>query len=182
MFAYCGNNPVNRCDYSGLFWEEIGAFFVSVAKVVSTVAVLAGAVLTSSGAVVLGHEKHYARNNYNTIIIETIDQIPDDWTTSNTTKYPERKAGAAANAHQHTALSKDQPNTKFSSPDKHEEVIFSYEEELVDNPLDMGTYNFGPGWISHWYLDVVPWIWWGNSPEDSSIVWDRACSLVWGAN
>ncbi len=26
-FAYCGNNPVNRSDPSGLFWKEIGNFF-----------------------------------------------------------------------------------------------------------------------------------------------------------
>lgn len=24
MFIYCGNNPINRCDPSGLFWKEIG--------------------------------------------------------------------------------------------------------------------------------------------------------------
>jgi len=27
MFAYCGNNPVNRADPTGMFWKEIGDFF-----------------------------------------------------------------------------------------------------------------------------------------------------------
>ena len=27
MFAYCGNNPVNRADSTGMFWKEIGDFF-----------------------------------------------------------------------------------------------------------------------------------------------------------
>ena len=27
MFAYCGNNPVNRADPTGMFWKEIGNFF-----------------------------------------------------------------------------------------------------------------------------------------------------------
>ena len=27
MFAYCGNDPVNRIDTSGMFWEEVGAWF-----------------------------------------------------------------------------------------------------------------------------------------------------------
>ncbi len=27
MFAYCGNNPVNRVDETGMFWKEIGGFF-----------------------------------------------------------------------------------------------------------------------------------------------------------
>ena len=26
MFAYCGNNPVNRADPGGLFWKEVGNF------------------------------------------------------------------------------------------------------------------------------------------------------------
>lgn len=29
MFAYCGNSPIKRIDYSGMFWEEIGEFFVN---------------------------------------------------------------------------------------------------------------------------------------------------------
>ena len=29
-FVYCGNNPVNRSDPSGLFWKEIGNFFSKV--------------------------------------------------------------------------------------------------------------------------------------------------------
>ena len=27
MFAYCGNNPVNRVDKTGAFWKQIGSFF-----------------------------------------------------------------------------------------------------------------------------------------------------------
>lgn len=30
MFAYCGNNPINRSDSSGFFWKEIGNFFKEV--------------------------------------------------------------------------------------------------------------------------------------------------------
>ena len=30
MFSYCENNPVNRDDPTGLFWEEIGNFFVGL--------------------------------------------------------------------------------------------------------------------------------------------------------
>ena len=30
MFAYCGNNPVNRVDPTGMFWKEIGNFFSKV--------------------------------------------------------------------------------------------------------------------------------------------------------
>ena len=27
MFTYCGNNHVNRVDFTGMFWKEIGDFF-----------------------------------------------------------------------------------------------------------------------------------------------------------
>jgi hypothetical protein len=27
MFAYCGNNPINRIDLTGQFWNELGGFF-----------------------------------------------------------------------------------------------------------------------------------------------------------
>ncbi len=30
MFAYCGNNPVNRADPTGTFWKEVGNFFKNV--------------------------------------------------------------------------------------------------------------------------------------------------------
>ena len=35
MFLYCENNPINRADPSGLFWKEIGNFFISVGKAVA---------------------------------------------------------------------------------------------------------------------------------------------------
>ena len=30
MFVYCGNNPVNRADQSGQFWETVGNFFNNI--------------------------------------------------------------------------------------------------------------------------------------------------------
>ena len=30
MYAYCGNNPVNRIDMAGMFWKEIESFFSNV--------------------------------------------------------------------------------------------------------------------------------------------------------
>ena len=30
MFAYCGNNPVNRADPTGTFWKKVGNFFKNV--------------------------------------------------------------------------------------------------------------------------------------------------------
>ncbi len=44
MFAYCGNNPINREDPSGRFWKEVGNFFKKVgAVIVDTVKTVFGA-------------------------------------------------------------------------------------------------------------------------------------------
>ena len=36
MFAYCGNNPVNRDDPSGMWWKAVTSFFVDVWNSVNT--------------------------------------------------------------------------------------------------------------------------------------------------
>jgi RHS repeat-associated protein len=36
MYAYCGNDPINRDDPNGLFWGAIGRFFKAVAKAIAT--------------------------------------------------------------------------------------------------------------------------------------------------
>ena len=37
MFAYCGNNPVNRSDSNGMFWGKIGRFFGKIGTAVAGV-------------------------------------------------------------------------------------------------------------------------------------------------
>ena len=59
-------------------------------------------------------------------------------------------------------------------------MIFSFDEQLVIDPIDVGTYNFGTTDVDHWFWDIVPWIWWENTKDDPSNVWDRANGLVWG--
>lgn len=62
LYAYCGNDPVNRTDQNGLFWGAIGRFFKKVFQVLRFIAlvvaavvlVLAGVVLTAVGAPWLG--------------------------------------------------------------------------------------------------------------------------------
>lgn len=57
-------------------------------------------------------------------------------------------------------------------------LFFSFDEVLIVDHTDIGTYNFGTNGFTHWFLDVVPWIWWGNSEDDPTTIWDRANGLV----
>ena len=38
MFVYCGNNPINRSDASGMLWKEIGGFFKKAGKAIKNFA------------------------------------------------------------------------------------------------------------------------------------------------
>lgn len=47
MYAYCGNNPVNRADPDGMFWKEIGNFFKKVGNAIATAAKAVGKAVAS---------------------------------------------------------------------------------------------------------------------------------------
>ena len=46
------------------------------------------------------------------------------------------------------------------------ELILNTDMQLVLDPLNMGTYNYGGNAWTHYWKDVVPWIKYGNSPDD----------------
>ena len=52
LYAYCGNDPINRTDQNGLFWGAIGRFFKKVFQVLRFIAlVVAAVVLVLAGVV-----------------------------------------------------------------------------------------------------------------------------------
>jgi len=54
MFAYCGNNPANKVDYTGQFWSEIWEFAkTAIAEIGKTVGALSPA-YAGCGGVALG--------------------------------------------------------------------------------------------------------------------------------
>ena len=61
-------------------------------------------------------------------------------------------------------------NVKFVSPDGRREAVFhGLDGPLVTDPINLGTYNFASPLTDsrgHIILDVVPFIFWGNSAED----------------
>lgn len=60
-------------------------------------------------------------------------------------------------------------NVKFISANGRFEAVYNTEtEEIVTDPVNMGTYNYAPGSINpkkyykHYLFDLVPWKKWGN--------------------
>ena len=60
------------------------------------------------------------------------------------------------------------------------EVIICWNQEagigpyIVTDPVNMGTYNYHPGSIlGHAIEDVVPYYLWGNSPQDTTNIFER---------
>lgn len=77
-------------------------------------------------------------------------------------------------------------NRKFVSPDGHSEAVFHHIGNgcwvLATDPVNMGTYNFvAPngilGYVGHGFADVLPYVIWGNTPDDPTTAWER----VWGS-
>lgn len=67
--------------------------------------------------------------------------------------------------------------------DGHYEVIYNIKTgEKVTDPRDIGTYNYyNPvtNGVMHGLVDVVPWLIWGNSEEDSTTVIERLAYMIY---
>ncbi len=110
-------------------------------------------------------EKHYERNKHNVNLPQNqAEAIEWGWE-------PE-----VADCHQNTS-SKDKPHIKYVSPDgKHRENIFNYDgDEVITAVEDEPTYNYAsPDWpLEHGVLDILPWIRYGNEPEDPTTWYKR---------
>ena len=114
---------------------------------------------------------HYERNRF----------MPDD----NLPGTPEEAAAlgwdgtVSAECHQFTSA--DRSNVKYVSPDGRSEVIFDHDGNPVTAPEDYGTYNFSDPRsdpLGHFARDVLPWILWGNTEEDSTDIQQRLEALI----
>ncbi|MBR3895162.1 MAG: RHS repeat-associated core domain-containing protein [Clostridia bacterium] len=182
LFAYCNNNPVNGCDPCGTcfhrwdFWNDcescggktIGEKADAVVKTV---------VRFCSPTVV--REIHYNRNIINQVPTSE-KEVPEDWKSS-------KDGGPGAACHQFS--SPDNSNVKYVSPDGYCEVIFDKNGKLVTDPRDIGTFNYFPsdhygliGIIGHGYFDVLPWVIYGNSEDDTTTIFDRIFAFFGGGS
>ncbi len=82
-------------------------------------------------------------------------------------------------------------NVKYVSLHGYHELIVDKDGNIVNDPLNMGTFNYGTGsngWsddyfgiyeIDHLIDDVIPYLYWGNSKDDPSNMPRR---LMWFAD
>lgn len=69
------------------------------------------------------------------------------------------------------------------SQNGHYEVILDSNGKIVTDPRDVGTYNFcspQDDVLGHAFMDVIPWILYGNSPSDNTSIIDRIGIMLAG--
>ena len=122
----------------------------------------------------ISKKEHYARNQYNTDLPQSIEEA----------KKTRWNSGVSANAHQFT--SKDKSNVKYVSPDGKREIIFDKNGEVVTDTRDAGTYNYAPSnqdgkiqaYYNHTRKDIIPYIIWGNTEEDAALTTKKQRALA----
>lgn len=178
MFAYCNNNPIMGCDPCGTclhrwdFWNDceecanktLGDYFNEAVDVLVHSAVDA---LLGSSATIL-RALHYNRNLMNTTYTkEELDKMGAVPLGPKDDKF-------------HQNNQKGGRNSKYVIGDWFSSEVVLYGDDTINNtPEDMGTFNvyFGNNPVGniviHGYCDVIPYMIWGNSPDDSTTLIDR---------
>jgi RHS repeat-associated protein len=145
LYSYCGNNPTTFTDPLGLLGLPKEPFSAYYED---------------------WRSRHYNRNQRNQEV--TLEEVRDQgWTLMNNEESIYHRIGSG-----------NEYNLKYVSPDGHYEAVFHLDGTLVTDPANMPTYNFSSpyeyGGAGHFFLDVVPYLLWGNSPDDPTTRFERA--------
>lgn len=109
--------------------------------------------------------QHYNRNEHNVNVPLTVQEARRQGWNGNVPNNAHQKGTRAGKR-----------NVKYVSPDGHREGVYNYKGELIG-----GSYNYSSpidNKVGHLIDDVVPWIRYGNSPDDKSTALDRTRDLV----
>jgi RHS repeat-associated protein len=105
---------------------------------------------------------HYNRNQYNITPSDPVEAKKLGWDNTIPAQLHQQGQG-------------NEGNVKWVSPDGHHEVIFNKKGQIVNDPVNMGTYNLvsPKNKIGHGIEDVLPYWAWGNSPDDPTKWYER---------
>jgi hypothetical protein len=108
----------------------------------------------------IGGEAHFYRNMNNQYL--SFGDAQRQWNLQPDWKSKLHRIGAG-----------NEGNLKFVSPDGHYENVFTPSGRQVWDPRNLGTYNYGTNWASHFLQDMVPYYLLGNSINDPTNVLQR---------
>ena len=175
LFAYCGNEPVNRADYSGeSFWDTVKWLCKKSVDIHANFVMAYYGGPLSLPLMITTIEMHYSRNwlnksyseeEINNMGIEKLGETEDKFHQNHqqTDENGEKKRNK-----------KYVVGTWFSS-----EMVFYDDGSVNDTPEDRGTFNVYYGdnpfgkYVIHGIFDVAPYILWGNSLNDKTTIIDR---------
>ena len=183
LFAYCGNNPVNRIDSEGYMWKSVKKWISNTWNNVKKTAnqfinTVKKKAYTAYNKVI---KKHYEERTEKNGTHPTYEDVVSNsnWTkvSEDQTKYHDNGIGKA--------------ELKFTNEDGREAVFDGDTLEPMTDPRYIATYNFcpiqqlpnnpgisdyviyGKTTIGHAWKDVLPYYIWGNSPDDTTTIIDR---------
>jgi RHS repeat-associated protein len=159
LYVYGENNPVNFVDPSGYFSMHFGPMidgqWLTVEAIQSPKVKNNDEIKTGSKT----KDWHYNRNKKNNPPVTEQGAKKLNWT-----KLP----GSQSIFHQIGEENKS--NTKYVSPDGKMEGVYR-NGVLTSDPKNIATYNYlSPSNPGHLIVDVVPYILWGNTPNDPTDV------------
>ena len=179
MFAYCLNNPANGCDPCGTcfhrwdFWNHCEKCSNKTTEdylkeMVDCIVYTSINVSVMSAVLFIPKVLHYSRNLINKTYTEAeLDAMEVKPLGPSEDKF-----------HQNNQI--NGRNRKYVIGHWFSSEVVLYADGTINNtPEDRGTLNvyYGNHWfgkyIIHGAYDVLPYMLWGNSPDDSTTIVDR---------
>lgn len=180
LFIYGLNDPVNTCDPEGSWprWITAGFAALSAALALKQQSLKTALTALAATAVYRLQVVHFdVREALNIDIPLTREEaIAAGWLGPDTDP-----VGPSALLHQFTSTVFGE-NVKYVSPDGYREAIYDAWGQLIADVRDIGTYNFSPsgtlwGDIRHFFVDVLPWMIFGNGDKDPGPLLDGLLRL-----
>ncbi len=150
LFGYSLNDPVNLVDSNGI--APLAGYEDNYATVREI------------------REWHYNRASFNKIPANEGKAKEENWMLMDADQSVWHRMGPG-----------NENNKKYVSPHPNKaggssEVVYHQDRSLATDPANIGTYNYVDHRVSvigHLVFDVVPYIFWGNTPSDPTSFWER---------